>query len=56
MVKRGVPEMIINIRSIETPSKKLKPNQIWVQISHWKCNGGGARGLFLKGKKGKLHF
>ena len=36
MVKRGVPEMIINIRLIGTPSEKLKPNQIWAQISHWK--------------------
>ena len=56
MVKRGVPEMIINIGSIGTPSEKLRPNPIWAQISHWKCNGWGTRGLFVKGKYGKLLF
>ena len=56
MVKRVVPEIIINIRSIGTPSEKLRPNPIWAQISHWKFNGWVAKGLFVNGKYGKLHF
>ena len=43
-------------RSIGTPSEKLKPNQIRTKISHWKCNGWGARGLFLKGKRANCIF